>query len=50
MDIFARLLLITTAIAAIDAAFNAQESHRHAHELACVLSYEPLCKFHKEHP
>lgn len=29
---------------------NAKESHRHAHEIACALSYQPLCIFHEAQP
>jgi len=29
------------------AAYNSAEAHRHTHELACAMEYQPLCIFHE---
>jgi len=40
------MLIVNIAIAE-SAAQNAMEAHAHAHELACYVQADDLCKFHE---
>jgi len=32
------------------ARYEAQEAHRHTHEIACYVGAESLCSYHKDQP
>lgn len=42
-------ILIGILLLAIGAAYNAQEAHRHTHELACKVEHSDLCYFARKH-
>lgn len=50
MSKFHQVLAVFLALAVLyeakAARYEAQEAHRHTHELGCALNYEPLCKWH----